>query len=401
MPTAETNPAAGGLVDINYVAESEFGSTPASATFKGYPNRRTTLNVGKDTFRSEVRSASRQRKHSKHGYKNIGGDIMSELASQWHDDFLEALLGGTWASVTNSTVLASGSIQPGGSKLQSASAAFITEGFKVGDIFTLAVGANDANSGIRHQIASITETEIEVYGSTLVATTIASINVRGVGKKVAVGNSVRSFSIERFFSNLGLYQLFKGMRVNSGHFTVQPNGIIGLDFNFMGQDADALTSTKAGSAYTSAPTSEPMATIFGSLYEGTTKTELALITGFDLTLTNNMTGDKVLFRNTTPAINFGRFHDVSGTLTLLFNGPTQYNKFLNETETTFDIVVYDGSNQNTAGFIRLHMERVKFNTGDLDDSAETSIPMTVGFESLEPTGTSGRETRAIVIQRSN
>lgn len=393
----EVNPAAGGLVDIAYVAETEFGSTPASTTFQRYPTRRTSLNVGKDNYKSEIRSRSRQRKNSKHGYKNIGGDLMSELATVWHDSFFEALLGGTWATGVVAVPHATVSALTNGGKITCASATFLTDGFKVGDIFRW-----NNNPNLRHMIASVSETEIEVYGSTLQATAAASNVFAVVGKKLTVGNTARSFSIERFFSNLGLYQVFRGCRINTGRLNVPPTGIPECDFGVMGQDAGALSSTSAASTYASAPVTEPMSSIHGALYIGTDRTEIGLLTGFDLSMSNAMSGDKVAFRNTVPTINFGRYMDVSGNLTILFNGATHYNRFINEDETPIHLVIYDGDAPDTDGFLRITMSRVKFNTGDLDDSADTSIPMSVSFEALEPlTSSNGSEGANIVIQRSN
>lgn len=397
MALEETNPAAGGLVDIAYKAETALGSATVGGTYQKYPTTRTSMKLTKDVIQSNIRSSSRQRKNARHGYRGVAGDLMGELQAQAHDDFMQAALGGNWASGAASGSLATASLSIDGLKLKAAGATFITAGFKVGDIFTIVSAQQNAASGLRHQIASITETEIEVYGSTLPSTTLTSCVVAVVGKKVAIGNTLRSFTIERIFSN-GLNQPFTGCRINNMKIDVPPSGIPGTTFGVIGVDMTGLTSTAAGSTYTSAVTTNPMFSVIGALYEGTTKTAIGEITGFSLTYDNAMQPDKVAFRRTTPNINFGKFAGVTGQMTVLFNSPTIYNKFVNENESTIDAVLYDDSATDTANFIRIHLERVKYNDGDIDDSADTSIPITLNFEAYEPLGTTGRETRALVIQ---
>ena len=407
MPT--TVIGVGALVDIAYVQESsalagtagagEYASTPAGQSWPLIRNVRTSLNFQKDTFRSQERRKDRQTSDLRHGYHRVTGDLEVELSVQSFDDFLEATLGGTWASGVTAGAFSSVTTDAGLSRFTVGSATFLTSGFKVGDIFTVS-GSNKTELNARYVAASIAETKIRVQGSTIAsAVTLASgVTFTVTGKKVGVGNIYRSYTIERNFTDLDLYQALKGCRFNSATFRVPPSGLVGVTFGIMGQTQPAWATVSLASAYSSAPVTSPVAAVDGALYEGDVL--MAIITGLEFSVNNNMGGPQVVGRNTTPNMLFGRTQEVTGTLTALFVDQTQLNKFVNETESCIDVRLQDASSLQTAGFIRIRFPRVKYTGGDLDDSVDTGIPITMPFTALKPTATDD-DGSSIVIQRSN
>lgn len=81
------------------VPETTYGVTPtASPNFIKVRNTGTTLALNKEAFQSEELRADRQIADSRHGVKQVGGDINFELSYTSFDAFLEAALGGTWAA---------------------------------------------------------------------------------------------------------------------------------------------------------------------------------------------------------------------------------------------------------------------------------------------------------------
>lgn len=83
---------------MHYVAETVYGTTPATPTMPRLRHTGTTLGVTKTTHISEELRPDRQIVDFRHGQKQVGGDINFELSAGSFDDFLEAVLGGTWAS---------------------------------------------------------------------------------------------------------------------------------------------------------------------------------------------------------------------------------------------------------------------------------------------------------------
>lgn len=90
--------ANGAQHSLHYVAETTYGSTPATPSFTPLPHTGTTLAVTKDAIESEKIRGDRQVEDFRHGNKTVGGDISAELEYEAFDDLLEAVLCGTWAT---------------------------------------------------------------------------------------------------------------------------------------------------------------------------------------------------------------------------------------------------------------------------------------------------------------
>lgn len=94
--------ADGALHSMAMIAESTYGTTPATPTWTNIRHTGTTLGMSKDTFQSEEVRSDRQIADFRHGAKQTGGEISIELSYSTFDAILEALLGGTWATDTPS-----------------------------------------------------------------------------------------------------------------------------------------------------------------------------------------------------------------------------------------------------------------------------------------------------------
>jgi len=88
--------ANGAQHSLHYVAETTYGTTPASPTFNPLPHTGTTLAASKDAIESEKIRGDRQVEDFRHGNKTIGGDVTAELEYEAFDDLLEAALCGAW-----------------------------------------------------------------------------------------------------------------------------------------------------------------------------------------------------------------------------------------------------------------------------------------------------------------
>jgi len=90
--------ADGAQHSLHYIAESTYGSTPATPTWTPLPHTATTLGLEKETIESEKLRGDRFVEDIRHGNKSIGGDVSGELEYGAFDDMLEAVLGGTWST---------------------------------------------------------------------------------------------------------------------------------------------------------------------------------------------------------------------------------------------------------------------------------------------------------------
>lgn len=90
--------ATGSRHNLAYIAETTFGTTPNNPGFQNLRHTGTTLGLSKDAIESEELRDDRQVAHFRHGNKNVSGDVNFELSYSTYDDFIEAVLAGSWST---------------------------------------------------------------------------------------------------------------------------------------------------------------------------------------------------------------------------------------------------------------------------------------------------------------
>ncbi|MFW0776296.1 MAG: phage tail tube protein, partial [Rickettsiales bacterium] len=90
--------ASGSKHTLHYIAESTYGTTPATPTWTPICHSACTLGMTKDAIEDDCLNATRQVKGLRHGNRQTSGDINGRLAYGEYDDLLEAALMGTWTS---------------------------------------------------------------------------------------------------------------------------------------------------------------------------------------------------------------------------------------------------------------------------------------------------------------
>lgn len=88
--------ANGSRHSMRIVAESAYGTTPATPAFDIIRHTGTTLGLSKESLQSEELRDDRQIADFRHGAYQVGGDINIELSYGSFDKLLEAVLCGTW-----------------------------------------------------------------------------------------------------------------------------------------------------------------------------------------------------------------------------------------------------------------------------------------------------------------
>lgn len=92
---------------LRYIAESTYGTTPATPTLQKLRHTSCSLALSKNSSQTAELRDDRQIADLRHGAYQVGGDIGFELSTQTFDDFIEALMCGTWSA----DVLKAGSIR--------------------------------------------------------------------------------------------------------------------------------------------------------------------------------------------------------------------------------------------------------------------------------------------------
>ncbi len=393
--------AAGSLTELGYIAEVSFGSTPVSSAFQRIRDVSFSVNLQKEAYQSEERRSDRMRQDVRHGYRSVTGDIVGELSQQSWDDFIQAIMGGTWATGA-SAPFSSVASNSATNRITVGSANFPTLGVRVGDVFSVA--ASPAVAGLTDRFftaLSVGVSTIEVEPGTIGTTATASATISVAGRKVAIGNTYRSFTIERWLSDRNLYQQFRGVRMSQMTISIPASGMVTATFSVVGRDGTSFSSTTVASGYTATPQTTPFAAVNGELYEG--GVVLGLVTAAEISINNTLAGPQVIGTDLTPDILFGRFADVSGTITVLFTSPDMHSKFVTETETTLIIRLQNkDALDSTTEFVSIVLPRIKYSGGDVDDSPDTGITVTMPFVALKPIAANVTQgTSSISIQRGN
>ena len=393
--------AAGSLTELGYIAEVSFGSTPVSSAFQRIRDVSFSVNLQKEAYQSEERRSDRMRQDVRHGYRSVTGDIVGELSQQSWDDFIQAIMGGTWATGA-SAPFSSVASNSATNRITVGSANFPTLGVRVGDVFSVA--ASPAVAGLTDRFftaLSVGVSTIEVEPGTIGTTATASATISVAGRKVAIGNTYRSFTIERWLSDRNLYQQFRGVRMSQMTISIPASGMVTATFSVVGRDGTSFSSTTVASGYTATPQTTPFAAVNGEIYEG--GVVLGLVTAAEISINNTLAGPQVIGTDLTPDILFGRFADVSGTITVLFTSPDMHSKFVTETETTLIIRLQNkDALDSTTEFVSIVLPRIKYSGGDVDDSPDTGITVTMPFVALKPIAANVTQgTSSISIQRGN
>lgn len=399
--------AAGSLAEYAYVAESVFGSTPVGQPFKRIRDVNLNVNLQKEIKQPDARLSSRVRQNLFHGYKSVAGDIVGEISEQSWDDLLEAAIGGTWATAAPIASAFTASVDAANSRITCLTAGYdlISNGFRDGEVFYLTSpnGPVAGITGVYLTAVSVSASTIQVEPGALTSTSssVAVNRVYEVGRKASLEGTYRSFTIERWLSDLNLYQQFKGVRVNQVTLSVPASGLATLSFNLVGRDASSFSSTSAASTYADAAQTTPYTAINGTLFEGSNV--LGVVTAAEISINNNMLAPQTVGSETVSNIFFGRFVEVTGQISVLFSNSSSFDKFVQETESKLILQL-----QNTQAldadtkFISIVIPRLKYSGGNVDTTSDNGVTVSLPFVALTPPAANAQQgTAPIYIQASN
>lgn len=286
--------ANGAQHSLAYIAESTYGTTPATPAFTPLPHTGTSLALTKDAIESEKLRGDRQVEDFRHGNKSVSGDVSAELEYGAFDDIIEAVLCGTWTT-------------------------------------------NVLKSGVTR----------------------------------------RSFTLERKFGDLATpeYHRYTGCEFNTLALSVSPNAIVSATFGVVGKDLALDTAIVTGATYGSDVGNSPFDSFTGSIQEG--GSAIATVTAIELNLANGIEPLFAIGSQTTQRPSIGKSR-LTGTLTTYFEDKALYEKFLNETESSIQLVLTDLDGNSYT----LDIPRVKYNSGQPDVSGEGAVTVAMEFVGL-------------------
>jgi hypothetical protein len=204
-----------------------------------------------------------------------------------------------------------------------------------------------------------------------------------------VGTTEKSFSIEAAYEDITQYALMTGGIVNGFSCNITPDGIVSGSFDFVGKSLSYSGSSADADGYTAASGAEPFDSLSGSINEG--GSSIAIVTGLDFSVTNNIEPAKVVGADTASEQIEG-VCQVTGTITAYFQDATLVNKFINETSSSIDVTLSDPA----ANTLKFDFPNVLYTGGDLDVGGTGPITLSLPFTALYD----ATDESSLVITRS-
>jgi hypothetical protein len=381
--------------------EAVLASDPAATGGQELRRVTSSLNLSRSSFASQEVAAHRQVNDMRLGGKSVSGNITGELSPKTYQDFMAAVTRGAWASAVSksntdftSMTIATGVATVGGST-------WAAEGFRVGDWIRFTNMSVTANNSKNFLITALSGTAATLSPSPTDNSIDTSFTVATVGRKVftpATSLTSTLFAIEHYWSDVDLAHVFSECAVGSMGITMPSEGIVGVDFGFMGR---GMTQYSTGNSPffaspTAALTTPVLATIGGRITVG--GTVQGIVTDARLNVDIGLSPARVAFQNPMAALFTGR-QNVSGELTMFFEDDTHLTSFVNETEVEVSLTMTDDSSDD-ADFISFFMPRVKFMGANFGSSIEGGVPVTLPFTALKKATTTGYDATTLSIQDS-
>lgn len=387
-------------VSVRYAAESTFGTAASAAGGQRLRRVSSTLALAKDAFTSNEVRSDQQVFDARHGTRRVQGQLQGELSTQTFDDFLEAVMRGTWTAGVSASNTQFTSLTVSGSAFQIGGGSWITQGFKVGDVIRLS-GFTHANVAKNFRITALTATAATVTPSPAAMTSQATFSVAVQGKKLLNGSGIRSFTFEQNYPDIDISELYTGCRIGEMAIQLPPSGIATVSTTIVGQNGQNLASPNA--PYFTNPGAETttgvLAGVNGSLVvDGAAS---AVITGLDFSINCNLSSTPVVGANTVPDVFYGR-SVITGNVSAYLESESLLNVFTDEEE--IDIIAQiDAAGAAPADFLCFRFHRVKFTGISKTVGPDGGVVASFPFQALLRTGGAGTvyDQSTAVIQRSN
>lgn len=343
--------AVGSKYELSYVAEVDYGVAVVTPAMRKLRVTGDDLKLAKDSFLSNELRSDREITDFRHGNRQVTGSLNFELSKETgFEDLMLGLLGAaSWtpAVVYTATTIAFVSGTP--DTLTDSANGFVTAGIQVGDVLTI-TGDSVGGNNIAITVASVTAGTITTTTTAIVDDAAGdSVTLTSARKYAKVGTTIKSFQMERRFTDVSVYQLCDGLRVSSMSLSVQPNSIVTGSFGMLGQGL-VTSDTSVDDTLTAADTNSVMDSFTGTIEEN--GSAIAVVTGIDFNVNNNLSPAFVVGDDENVGI-FEERCNSSGTISVFLANKTLLQKFENETVTTLTLKISDGTNFYTFKFPRM------------------------------------------------
>lgn len=193
------------------------------------------------------------------------------------------------------------------------------------------------------------------------------------------GVTYQSFTFERAFSDVALYQVFTGCLIDKLSLSFKPGNIVSGKASIVGMGSGIPVATQLDDTPTASQTDSPYDTFSGVIKEG--GTEIAVVTSLDINLSNNLTPAEVLGSNKPADVLAGR-SNVTGTLSAYFKDAAMMTKFINEVESSLEFSLVPPGGDGLSKSYNFLLPRIKYSGSANPVSNEGPIVLNMPFQAL-------------------
>ena len=396
--------AEGSTTDFRYKKEAVPNAEETGAG--GSVLRRVTgeIELVKPEVVSQEKRTDFQETNVLHGTRSVNWSINGEMFGGDYKEFLAAGLRRDFTSV--SQITADMSISSG--VLTRAAGDFIADGLYTGLVVRLGTMTTTANLSRNLRITAMdatTLTLLAVDGGAAVAddagpNASATVDVPGMITFVpSTGHTSDTFTIEKHDTKTDSSHIAWGNKVGVIEISVQPDTPVGLNFSGLGINRRSASAGNAPSltAPTAAGTGALMSSGIGYARIGVNT--VAVVTGLDMQINNNLQNAPVIFNNVSPDVFYGRAMEVTGTIVTLKEGITLSDIFDNEDEVALEFFI-EAPGSDPQSFVSIYCGRCKLNSATEADN-DGPDTQSFSFRAIKPLTATGINETTIMLQDSS
>ena len=365
--------------------QSAKGTIATAASAQVLRRETAMFTLKKETYDTETEITSHQQLSSvRHGTRMVDGKINNFFSPGTYSDMISAVLRRDFAAVTAITA-ASVTIAGTGPTytVTRAAGSYLTDGFKVGMVFRLSVGAlNAANINknlIVTGVTALVATVMPVNGVALVPEgPVTGTTITATGKVThtpATGHTNVYYTVETLDPDVPSSERNTDVKVGQVTLTLPGSGNSKIDITAVGLDQSV-----SATAYFTAPTAETTTGVLvaasGLLLVG--GVAVATVTDLSISIDGKETPADGTVGSVVRSDIFRGVVKVSGSFTAYFDSRTLADNFINEVKQSL-IGVFTGDSTGTADFVSLYMPQLVSTSSDSDDGVAKGKKRTYGF----------------------
>ena len=295
------------------------------------------------------------------GGKSVDGTFTGDVTIGGANDILwEALMRTTWVTATTLAFASVTTVAIGTSTLTGgASTDFVgTNGFRVGDVFTLASTTVTADNNLNLPIIAVGSATISTLPAALATLSATATGTLTIMKRAITATTPTRYThtIEQYDQDIDLSELFLGCRVVGGKLSVKPGAMATIEWTFMGLDRTILTT--GTSPWFTSPTVTTGASVVSDacavVYNGGV---VATFTGFEVDFKITAKGEPVIGTLVSPDV-FDNNLTVTGSISGVRSDFSNLTLFDAETEFGVNIMLQDTAGP-PLGCLNIFLPRVK------------------------------------------